>query len=625
MSANIFDSMRYSILTASVLAFLLLNAAGDMTVGIATIHAPAVIITNNTGTLTTVNLTVTNGNGNVSVIGPTEVGNSTVQSAYTAAQYGASYLNLGFKNYNFTYSISDAGANVSGPSAGAAMTLLAISALSHRQLRPDFTITGTISSDGSIGEVGGVYDKVSAASTGDVKLMLVPSVPAGSEEDVLYLLAQANFRIPVVQVSNINGAAHFAFNKSISGVANETSYNFYTNYEVGKIPDATIACSNHCNTSAFEQLVNSTFDFTSEQIMNLSADQSFSGIASQLDAILNQSEAVAQRNYLYTGADFAFLDYLDAFYFSNHETNISSGMQVLLDTQDYCSSLVQPPLTSSNYEYILGAELRRSWANYTINATIAGYNMTGADTTDEVLSSIYSAAQANGWCSAADTLFASQQLATNASELVQPSQSLGAVAQSRISRAQAYGQSIYFNSAQLAYKQGNYPIAILDADYAYVLSGISASIGNLTTSGIDSAASALLTSNATYGVWATEFAKEALFYINESTLTSNATLARTYAIQAYSSASLAQHIGSDTLLIYTNLVATPASVSVQGVNVTAALNGIYRLDNMLLILLVLLTIIVLLIAINAVLLVMLLKKQRYAHGTGGRSRRRRRH
>ena len=498
------------------------------------------------------------------------------------------------------------------------MTLLAVSALSHKQLRNDFTITGTISGDGSIGEIGGVYDKASAAAGAHLKLMLVPSTPPGSQDEVLYLLAQANFGIPLVQVSNINGAAYYAFNKSVSGIANETSYNFYVNYSVNRLPDATLTCSNGCNTSVFMQLVDSTFSYSGQQIMNLSANQKFRGLAAQFGAILNESREIAQSNYLYAGADLAFLNYINVFYFSNHNTNVSNGMQVLQSTQEYCSSLVQPLMTSGNYEYLISAELRQSWANYTINTTIAEYNVTNFDT-DEVLGSIYGAAQANGWCKAANTIYTASRQASSNAELVQPSQTLSAVALSKINRTQAYGQSMYLDTAKIAYKQGNYPVAMLDADYAYVFYGISARTGNMTTNEITSAASAFITANATYGVWATEFAKEALFYINESRLTSNVSLAHTYAIQAYSSAALAQSIGADTLLIYQSL--TPVSATTQNVNLSNVLVSIGTLNNMILILLVLLTLLVLLIAINVILLAMLLKRQNYKR-SARRSRKR---
>ena len=322
--------------------------------------------------------------------------------------------------------------------------------------------------------------------------------------------------------------------------------------------------------------------------------------------------------YLYAGADLAFLNYINVFYFSNYNTNVSNGMQVLQSTQDYCSSLVQPLMTSSNYEYLISAELRQSWANYTISTAIANYNQSNIET-DEVLGSMYSAAQAEGWCRAANTLYAAVQ-PNNASEFVQPSQLLGSVALSRINKVQSYGSSIYLNTARLAYNQGNYPLAILDADYDYVLSGISAGTNNMNNSDIISAASSLLANNATYGVWATEFAKEALFYINESKITANATLAHTYALQAYSSADLAQHLGSDMRLIHANLVQASGAQSTNQ-NLGPIQDSISRLNNMFILLLVLIIFIALLTAFNTVLIVGLLKTVRGDTSRTGKGRR----
>jgi len=74
-------------------------------------------------------------------------------------------------DYNFSYIIEDKNVSVSGPSGGLAFTLDAISALSHEPLLHDFTLTGTISPDGSVGEIGGVYDKVAAAKTHNLKFV----------------------------------------------------------------------------------------------------------------------------------------------------------------------------------------------------------------------------------------------------------------------------------------------------------------------------------------------------------------------------------------------------------------------------------------------------------------------
>ena len=142
-------------------------------IGSASIRAPAVIITNNTGSLTNISVVVTSGNGFVNVTGPRIVGASTLESAYTAAMYASNYTDHNFSHYNFTYSILNAGDNVSGPSAGAAMTILAISAITNKQIRNDFTMTGAISPNGSIGEIGGVYDKAGAAKNNAMQFILV--------------------------------------------------------------------------------------------------------------------------------------------------------------------------------------------------------------------------------------------------------------------------------------------------------------------------------------------------------------------------------------------------------------------------------------------------------------------
>lgn len=65
---------------------------------------------------------------------------------------------------------------VDGPSAGALMTLLTISAIdSNTKLNDSITLTGTIDNEGNIGPIGGVLEKAKAAETGGKTLFLIPS------------------------------------------------------------------------------------------------------------------------------------------------------------------------------------------------------------------------------------------------------------------------------------------------------------------------------------------------------------------------------------------------------------------------------------------------------------------
>ena len=64
--------------------------------------------------------------------------------------------------------------SVDGPSAGALMTLVMISALKNQPLDPNVTLTGTIDKDGHVGAIGGVIEKATAAQENKKTLFLLP-------------------------------------------------------------------------------------------------------------------------------------------------------------------------------------------------------------------------------------------------------------------------------------------------------------------------------------------------------------------------------------------------------------------------------------------------------------------
>lgn len=554
---------------------LLAGALNAAVVGTSSIRAPAVILENRTnnvsfGSLTKISLTISNGNGSVSVTGPFEVANSTRDSAITAVHYALSYLNLNGSALNFNYTINSPGDNVSGPSAGAAMALLAISALQHKPLRSDFTMTGTISANGSIGEIGGVYDKSNASVHGNLNLILVPYVPSYSYESLLYSLTQASLGIPLVQVKNITQAEAFAFNSSISGMANATKYAPYTDYHVASLQYAPLNCSAQCNEGTFNTLVNATFYEAAQKLSLLNSTHGFDNISSQLSKDLNQSGELARKGYLYVAADFAFLDYIDAYYFSSHNvTTKPEALSKLSDLQSSCGYLTPPQLTSDNYVYVLNAELRQLWANYTINSTYSLYNSSELDT-DTILRGMFQAGQASGWCILARTTYTAEENYTGYA--VQQSDALKAIAESKLNRVSGYGPSMYSATAANAYDQGNYAVAILDADFGFVLSSASSEF-LLPTANLTSMATRMA-ANATYGVWATQYANEAMFYVHEAMITQNATDAHGYATQAYSSALLAHEMSNDTATISSNLKPSGA-----GSDTIAIMNQISRVEK----------------------------------------------
>ena len=452
------------------------------------------------------------------------------------------------------------------------MTLLAVSAFRGAPMRHDFTITGTINRNGQIGQVGGVTDKVSATAAAGLDLILVPAAGQDSLVQGTYYIAQSEYRIPIVEVSNISQAAAYAFGNS-SGVANEVTLNFSADYMVSGLSQAQLTCSNGCDEAPFSAFTNYTLDITKIQVASLSNLPGLGAVAGQLADVAGQASALHQKSYLYISADIAFLDYLNAFYFGSYNVTREAALGRMQDVQTECSSLIAPPLTLGNYEYVIGAELRKGWANYTINSTISDYNATGA-TGDDILSSMYSTGEAQAWCGASSFLY-NYQYSGNSTP-VTPSRLLAQTAFLRINRAAPY-PGMYLTLARQAYKEGDYPVAIIDADYAYVIS--SAGQTNATTPQLinDSIA---LAHNSTYGVWATEFSKEALFYAYEASSSNNSDQAQSYAYQAYTSAYLASQIGNDTRNIHDSFAVQQTSVGSSSSLDTYGPAAVYLLDGL---------------------------------------------
>lgn len=529
---------------AIIFSVLTVGAQAQFIVGASSIMAPSVNLQNNTGQLTQISLTVTQGGGVVTVTGPAEVANNTRQSAQEAAMYASHYLGKNFSKYNFIYTINDINANVSGPSAGAAMSLLAISAMSKTNLVPDFTITGTID-NGTIGPIGGVYDKSAAAAAQNMRFILVPMVPQGSQENELYYLVQGRFGIPLVEVANISDALQYAYGKkSVAGA--QVTLNLSSGLSTNGLPPASIKCSNNCSEEPFAALINYTMNYTSAQL-SLVPGTAYPSAVSQMRAALNQSASIASDGYLYLAGDLSFLTYINAFFLSSGNATVGSGQVTLRQVNSYCTGLTPAQLTSQNYEWVIQGELRQSWGSFTSSQALSSYN--SSYDSDQVLSAMYSAGESQGWCHAAGYMYGLASLTGGQSVTV--SQNLSAIAKSRISRASEFPNDMYITTAENAYSNGNYAMAIVGADYAYA-SGLAGKAYGLNASELNSMAIALA-NNSTYGSWATQYANEALFYAYESKAASNASTAHGYAMQAYSAAVLAQQMSNDTMLIHKSL------------------------------------------------------------------------
>lgn len=113
-------------------------------------------------------------------------GSMAKDSVFNAASVIRKITNMDINDYDIHVNVIGGG-KIDGPSAGAAITVCIISALTDRAIRQDIAITGEISLRGNVKPVGGIFEKIYGARRKGIKLVAIPKdnekeVPLGLED-----------------------------------------------------------------------------------------------------------------------------------------------------------------------------------------------------------------------------------------------------------------------------------------------------------------------------------------------------------------------------------------------------------------------------------------------------------
>lgn len=113
-------------------------------------------------------------------------GSMAKDSVFNAASVIRKITNMDINDYDIHVNVIGGG-RIDGPSAGAAITVCIISALTDRPIRQDIAITGEISLRGNVKPVGGIFEKIYGARRKGIKLVAIPKdnekeVPLGLED-----------------------------------------------------------------------------------------------------------------------------------------------------------------------------------------------------------------------------------------------------------------------------------------------------------------------------------------------------------------------------------------------------------------------------------------------------------
>src|SRR3990167_271139 len=133
-----------------------------------------------------------------------QVMQESAQAAFSYARTRAKKLGIKdafYKNSDLHVHVPSGAIPKDGPSAGVALTLALISALTGKPVRKDIAMTGEITLRGRVMEIGGVKEKVIAAHRGEIKMVLLPKE---NEKDMVDIPKQIKDQMKFVFAENMD-------------------------------------------------------------------------------------------------------------------------------------------------------------------------------------------------------------------------------------------------------------------------------------------------------------------------------------------------------------------------------------------------------------------------------------
>jgi len=164
------------------------------------------------GEILSVEATIMNGPGKLTLTG--QLGNIMKESAHAALSYIRSHakeLNLNpdfYKGKEIHIHLPEGAIPKDGPSAGIAMTMAILSAVSNIPASNQVAMTGEITLTGSVLAIGGLTEKLLAAKRNEIKTVLIPKE---NEIDLKEIPNEVKSNLNIVLISKIEDAINYVF------------------------------------------------------------------------------------------------------------------------------------------------------------------------------------------------------------------------------------------------------------------------------------------------------------------------------------------------------------------------------------------------------------------------------
>ena len=409
---------------------------------------PAVV--GNSGGLVNITMSEVPGEGNVYTSVYPRTGITTQESIVQAVSYAAK-LSDEEGRCNLIVDFGKSASEIEGPSAGAAMSVMAYALFEGQELRKDTIITGTVDSSGNVGPVGGLYEKAKGASATGAKYFITPLETL--YEALILRDFESRYGVRILQARNVEEIIGFMLeNEPIEqqGIVAKKR-------EVPALPQYSD------RVGGFADVARSMIALESEASLSIAGNDTDALVIKDFfESERKRQEGILGKGYDFSAANEAFLNYIDI---STIKVILNGSADLRAKKAEAASCLdatARPDMTEANFEWVIGSDLRQAWARERLQST---------DTGEEYLKDesyvIYNELMyAQAWCHVGRELSdAAPAEGRKIDESAWRELALAKINEARSLEALSDESRSRINSAQDSFERGRYGAAIFDSVY----------------------------------------------------------------------------------------------------------------------------------------------------------------
>jgi len=278
---------------------------------------------------------------------------------------------------DFYYTIKSSSNFISGPSAGAAFALLTFSELSNLEIPSNLALSGTINSGGYIGNVGGLLQKIRAASRKNIDVVLIPFANKHFIDFSKLNISSSNTSVNISEIINNSkiDLVSFGFDEGVEVVPVAT-LDEILNYSLGisiqnydwEFPEFYVDTMKNISedlcsiTSSYLNYLNSSLSslnissggfnefYFNDSVLNSSYNYSLNLSSFYSDALrlYNLSQIAYDSENYYSSASFCFGANIDLTVINFSNTSLSSLINITNSSIDFAKSKLRKKLDTLN-------------------------------------------------------------------------------------------------------------------------------------------------------------------------------------------------------------------------------------------------------------------------------------